>query len=149
MDFYSAIGYPVVECSAKNTKNVAHVVSLLTDRISIVVGQSGVGKSSLINAMIAEDSLRVGDLSTSSGEGKHTTVNSALLPLPNGGGVIDSPGVRDYAPALDRMSDVRGRVSRGFGSSPGMQVCQLSAFARTRLRSKVGRVAWHNYSAPL
>ena len=106
LDQYAAIGYTVSECSAKNAQNVAQVVALLADRTSIIVGQSGVGKSSLINKMISGDSLRVGDLSASSGEGKHTTVNSALLPLPNGGGVIDSPGVRDYAPALDSASDV-------------------------------------------
>lgn len=116
---YADIGYTVVHCSANSSESVAPVLDLIADRTSIIVGQSGVGKSSLINRMIAGDSLRVGDLSASSGEGKHTTVNSALLPLPGGGGVIDSPGVRDYAPALDNLSDVANGFIEIFSAAQG------------------------------
>jgi ribosome biogenesis GTPase len=65
------------------------------------VGQSGVGKSSLINRILAGSNLRTGEISSASGEGKHTTVNSSMLILANGAEVIDSPGVRDFAPAID------------------------------------------------
>ena len=70
------------------------------DNVSIIVGQSGVGKSTLINLLIGDERQRTASISDKRGEGRHTTVNSVMLTLPGGGSVIDSPGVRDYAPAL-------------------------------------------------
>jgi ribosome biogenesis GTPase len=100
LDDYSRIGYHAVRCSAKTGLNMDAVAALLRDGVSIIVGQSGVGKSSLINYLLQDDRQRVATISDKSGEGRHTTVNSAMLQLPGGGAVIDSPGVRDYAPAL-------------------------------------------------
>lgn len=100
LDDYAKIGYRAVRCSAKTGLNLDAVAALLRDGVSIIVGQSGVGKSSLINRLLQDDRQRVAAVSDRSGEGRHTTVNSAMLPLPGGGAVIDSPGVRDYAPAL-------------------------------------------------
>ena len=79
---------------------------MLRGEIAIIVGQSGVGKSSIINYLTEESGQRVGEVSAGSGEGKHTTVNSAMLDLPGGGSVIDSPGVRDYAPAVSSVDQV-------------------------------------------
>jgi ribosome biogenesis GTPase len=100
LDDYARIGYHAVRCSAKTGLNMDAVATLLRDGVSIIVGQSGVGKSSLINRLLQDDRQRVATISEKSGEGRHTTVNSAMLQLPGGGAVIDSPGVRDYAPAL-------------------------------------------------
>ncbi len=100
LDDYTRIGYDAVRCSAKTGLNMEAVAALLRDGVSIVVGQSGVGKSSLINRLLQDDRQRVAAISNKRGEGRHTTVNSAMLQLPGGGAVIDSPGVRDYAPAL-------------------------------------------------
>jgi ribosome biogenesis GTPase len=100
LDDYARIGYRTVRCSAKTGLNIEAVNALLRDGVSIIVGQSGVGKSSLINRLLQDERLRVASISDKSREGRHTTVNSALLQLPDGGAVIDSPGVRDYAPAL-------------------------------------------------
>ena len=100
LDDYSRIGYHAVRCSAKTGLNMDAVAALLSDGVSIIVGQSGVGKSSLINYLLQDERQRVATISDKSGEGRHTTVNSAMLQLPGGGAVIDSPGVRDYAPAL-------------------------------------------------
>lgn len=100
LEEFARCGYPVVRCSAKTGHNIDAVARLLHDGVSIIVGQSGVGKSSLINRLLADERQRVAAVSEKSGEGRHTTVNSAMLQLPGGGAVIDSPGVRDYAPAL-------------------------------------------------
>lgn len=97
---YDRIGYVTVRCSAKTGDNLDSVYSLMSDGVSIIVGQSGVGKSSLINRLLVEKQQRTASVSGKTGEGRHTTVNSVLLQLPGGGAVIDSPGVRDYAPAL-------------------------------------------------
>jgi ribosome biogenesis GTPase len=100
LDDYARIGYATLRCSARNSSNIDAVAELMSDGVSIIVGQSGVGKSSLINRLLEDDRQRVAAISEKSGEGRHTTVNSAMLQLPGGGAVIDSPGVRDYAPAL-------------------------------------------------
>ncbi len=103
---YAAIGYETISCSATDGANVDQLSVLLREHTAIIVGQSGVGKSSLINCMLGDDKLRVREISAATGEGRHTTVNSAMLTLPGGGSVIDSPGVRDYAPAIERPDDV-------------------------------------------
>ena len=105
---YARIGYRAVRCSAKHGLNIDAVAALMRDGVSIIVGQSGVGKSSLINRLLQDDRQRVAAVSDKSGEGRHTTVNSAMLQLPGGGAVIDSPGVRDYAPALRPEEVVAG-----------------------------------------
>ena len=103
---YELIGYTTISCSAENGENVAQLSAAMQNHTAIIVGQSGVGKSSLINRMLGNNSLRVREISAATGEGRHTTVNSAMLTLPDGGFVIDSPGVRDYAPVIESPADV-------------------------------------------
>lgn len=98
---YADIGYDVVRCSASLGKGTDELARLLEDRCAIIVGQSGVGKSSIINRLVGDAKQRTSAISDKTGEGRHTTVNSVMISLPNGGSVIDSPGVRDYAPALE------------------------------------------------
>ena len=107
---YDNAGYTVIRCSADNGSNIELVKQTIGDSIAIVVGQSGVGKSSIINELMGGREQRTAEVSTKTGEGKHTTVNSMMLDLPGGGFVIDSPGVRDFAPALESP----GQVVRGF-----------------------------------
>lgn len=107
---YRDIGLPVVECSADTGVGVDAIRSALAGQCGIVVGQSGVGKSSLINELVVDSQQRTAGISCKTGEGRHTTVNSVMIPLVGGGSVIDSPGVRDYAPALSASSD----AARGF-----------------------------------
>ena len=102
---YRDIGLPVIECSAETENGISELRRALSGKCNIVVGQSGVGKSSLINKLVIDSNQRTAQISSKSGEGRHTTVNSVMIPLIGGGYVIDSPGVRDYAPALSESSD--------------------------------------------
>ena len=103
---YEKLGYPTVATSAEQGLGLDTLAGLLAGKTSIFVGQSGVGKSSLINTLIESAEQRVAEVSEKLEEGRHTTVNSALLRLADGGAVIDSPGVRDYAPALSKDVDI-------------------------------------------
>jgi ribosome biogenesis GTPase len=95
---YRALGYQTVKItSAKQQSNLSNLPSLVDQRTSIVVGQSGVGKSSFINTLLPEAQLEVGELSHASGEGTHTTTKAKLFHLPSGGQLIDSPGIRDFS----------------------------------------------------
>ena len=107
---YERCRYTVVECSAATGAGTEKLARLMTAGTSIIVGQSGVGKSSVINRLTGDLNLKTKEISGATGEGRHTTVASVLLDLPAGGSVIDSPGVRDYAPAIATT----GEAIRGF-----------------------------------
>lgn len=93
---YRSIGYPVFSISSHQGDGLAAITEFLRGKISVVVGQSGVGKSSLINALLPGTDVTVGALSTASDKGKHTTTTARLYHLPDGGDLIDSPGIREF-----------------------------------------------------
>ena len=101
LDTYFDIGYDVVACSALSGDGMDNLRKLLASHCAIIVGQSGVGKSSIINTLLGDEVQKTAEISDKSREGRHTTVNSAMISLPGGGAIIDSPGVRDFAPALE------------------------------------------------
>jgi ribosome biogenesis GTPase len=106
IDAYRCIGVPVVEVSAKAGSGLAGLVEQLSGRRTLLAGQSGVGKSSLTNALGAGALRATSALSAGSGEGRHTTVASAIVELP-WGELADSPGVRDYAPPVVPLKSVQ------------------------------------------
>ncbi len=93
---YERLGYPVVWASTRTEDGLDALRALLKEDTAIFVGQSGVGKSSLVKALVPEAELRTGALSAASGLGRHTTTAARLYHLPDGGAIIDSPGVRDF-----------------------------------------------------
>ncbi|RYY04666.1 MAG: small ribosomal subunit biogenesis GTPase RsgA [Gammaproteobacteria bacterium] len=92
---YRDLGYEVLMVSTKNGTGLEEFREYLTHYTSVFVGQSGVGKSSLVNALLPESNLRVGDLSDRQ-QGTHTTTSATLLHFPGGGHLIDSPGIREF-----------------------------------------------------
>jgi ribosome biogenesis GTPase / thiamine phosphate phosphatase len=95
-------GFPRVACSAKSGSGIAELEGLLANAVSVLVGQSGVGKSSLVSALLPDAEVATGDLMREQ-EGRHTTTASRAYQLRGGGVLIDSPGVRDFAPAIDQL----------------------------------------------
>jgi ribosome biogenesis GTPase len=93
---YAELGYPVIRTSCKGPPGTDMLQSELEGRVSILVGQSGVGKSSLVNRLLPDLELQTGDLSRVTGKGTHTTTTTIMYTLPCGGRLIDSPGVWEY-----------------------------------------------------
>jgi ribosome biogenesis GTPase len=100
---YESAGYSVIYLSVKNKTNIKQFKNFLNDKTHIFLGQSGVGKSSLINELIPDLNLRVNEISIKSKLGKHTTTNTTLYHIPSGGDLIDSPGIREFQ--LDNLTN--------------------------------------------
>jgi len=96
LEAYRELGYEVVMLSSHTGESVATINGMLDGKVSVFVGQSGVGKSSLINALMPDAELVIGDVSANSGLGTHTTTTAKLLHFAQGGDLIDSPGVREF-----------------------------------------------------
>jgi len=92
---YERLGYPVHYTSCRERIGLTELHDALHGRTSALTGPSGVGKSALLNAMYPGLDLRVGDISESVNKGRHTTVGAFLHPLPDGGYVVDTPGLRE------------------------------------------------------
>lgn len=95
---YESLGYPVVRTSAHqpDSGSTETIDELVRGKTSIFAGQSGVGKSSIIQTLLPEAELKVGAISASTGKGTHTTTTARLFHLPRGGRLVDSPGIREF-----------------------------------------------------
>jgi len=96
LEYYQTIGYELLFITSKTRKGMKALEDKLIDNVSILVGQSGVGKSSVIKALLPDIEIQIGEISEISKLGKHTTSASRLYHLPYEGAIIDSPGVRDF-----------------------------------------------------
>jgi ribosome biogenesis GTPase len=105
LDTWRALGYPTLETSATTGEGLDALADALRTATTLFVGQSGVGKSSLLNALAPEAAATRG-IVNKTGKGSHTTTRTALYELKSGGEVLDSPGVRDFAPGADLLTDV-------------------------------------------
>ncbi|OKS88880.1 ribosome small subunit-dependent GTPase A [Mucilaginibacter polytrichastri] len=134
-EVYENIGYPCFQVSAIEGTNIPELQSQLKDRITLFTGHSGVGKSSLMNAILPELALRTSHVSEWSDKGTHTTTFAEMFELPEGGFIIDTPGIRElgvidiepqelghFFPEMrDRMHDCRFNNCRHI-NEPGCAV---------------------------
>ena len=103
---YQSIGYRVICASMEKNIGIAEITEALGSATSILVGLSGVGKSSIVKKILPLEEIKIGETSTATGEGKHTTTVSAFYHLDNDGIIIDSPGVRDFTPSSDSIEEI-------------------------------------------
>lgn len=96
MTLYETVGYQCVAISAEKGDDVDTLLPLLHDKITLLSGNSGVGKSTLINRILPGVNLRTAEISDSHNTGMHTTTFSEMLQLPNGGYIIDTPGIKGF-----------------------------------------------------
>ena len=96
VDLYEGIGYTCLQTSAKNGDGIERLQQLLKDKISLFSGNSGVGKSTLLNCLIPGLKLKTAEISEAHNTGMHTTTFSEMLPLPQGGWAIDTPGIKGF-----------------------------------------------------
>lgn len=93
---YQKLGYETHALSAQTEAGMAEIRQLVATGNSVFVGQSGVGKSSIIATLLPEEVIKVGDISEATGKGRHTTTTAKLYHIPGGGDLIDSPGIREF-----------------------------------------------------
>jgi ribosome biogenesis GTPase len=103
---YISLGYPLYRVSAATANGLVELKQALKNQVSILTGQSGVGKSSLTNAIIPDKALKTNTISATTKHGRHTTTAATLYHLPDGGDLIDSPGVAIFGLAELSESDL-------------------------------------------
>lgn len=120
---YVTLGYDLFRVSANQPESLSELKNALRDKTSIFTGQSGVGKSSLTNALIPDKNLKTNTISATTKHGRHTTTAATLYHLPNGGDLIDSPGV-----AIFGLADIsRGQLAQGYREfQPFLEHCKFN-----------------------
>ena len=96
INLYTTIGYPCSTLCAKTEEGLDALKAELKDKITLLSGHSGVGKSTIINKLVPGVNLRTGDISEYHNKGMHTTTFSEMIPLPEGGYLIDTPGIKGF-----------------------------------------------------
>ncbi|MGN1228959.1 MAG: ribosome small subunit-dependent GTPase A [Prevotella sp.] len=96
INLYETVGYECRSISAERGDGVEAVMQLLAGKVTVLSGNSGVGKSTLINRLLPDANLRTAEISDAHNTGMHTTTFSEMLPLPSGGYIIDTPGIKGF-----------------------------------------------------
>ncbi len=120
LETYAQLGYPQITVSARGEKDqLAELQAHLNGKTSVLVGASGVGKSTLLNKLAPEAKAATGEISYALDAGKHTTTNARLFHLPDGGDLIDSPGMQEFglqhlsqAALMDAFPEIRARAGQ-------------------------------------
>lgn len=107
INLYEYIGYPCHKISALNNIGLDELRNKLKDKITLFSGHSGVGKSTLINTLVPQSNLKTGSISDYHGKGMHTTTFSEMMELPQGGFIIDTPGIKGFG-TVDMTSEEIG-----------------------------------------
>ena len=150
---YEGAGYRVLEVSVREGRGVEEVRELLAGRTTLVSGNSGVGKSTLIRAIDPSLDIRTGEISESHHKGRHTTTFSTMYPLAGGGAVIDTPGIKGfglidideaelwhYFPEMMRVAPACRFYNCTHTHEPGCAVTEAV---------KAGEIAWPRYESYL
>ena len=116
---YQSIGYPVIAMSAATGQGADELKAQLKGKMSLLSGNSGVGKSSIINLLVPDAHVKVGDVSQTHHKGMHTTTFSELLDLPDGGAIIDTPGVKAFGTIDFERAEVAHYFPEIFNISSG------------------------------
>ena len=142
LEDFRRIGYPVLSVSAKTGLGMAELLEFIGGRCSVLVGQSGVGKSSLVNALLPAAAARVGNLNEKYDRGNHTTTLAEIIEIPGAGPaetlIIDTPGIRRFLPwglkagelilHMREFAPLAGRCSYGLScthrSEPGCKILE-------------------------
>jgi ribosome biogenesis GTPase / thiamine phosphate phosphatase len=105
---YESLGVPVLRTSARNGDGIDALRDAVVDRRTVVVGHSGVGKSSLLARLVPGLQVRVGEVNSVTGRGRHTTTTATLIRLPEGGWLVDTPGIRGFGLVQVQATELAG-----------------------------------------
>lgn len=129
VDLYENIGYHCLTVSALNGETLMELPSLLKGKVTLFSGNSGVGKSTLLNRLVPEANLRTAEISDAHNTGTHTTTFSEMLRLPEGGWVIDTPGIKGFGTFDMEPGEICGYFKEIFRFSKN---CRFSNCTHTR-----------------
>ncbi len=146
---YRDIGYKCIEISAKTGKNVHRVQELMKNKTSLFSGHSGVGKSTLINALAPDLHLRTAEISQQHSQGQHTTTFAEMFDLPFGGRIIDTPGIKGFGIVDVSSSELGAYFPEFFAlqSQCKFKNCQHINEPQCVIKAhlELGKLAWSRY----